>query len=91
MGAEANNLSGAEEYVSLSIKIGKPIDPKAEKNIRETVERADGVLADSLHISQKTLTICYDPLRISKDQVINLLKQAGVEFENIQSDRAPLL
>ena len=85
------NLSGAEEYVSLSIEIAKPIDPKAEKNVRETVEKADGVLADSLHITEKTLTICYDPVRISKDEVMNLLKQAGTEFENARTDRAPLL
>ena len=85
------NLSGAEEYVSLSIDIAKPIDPKAEKNVRETVEKADGVLADSLHMTEKTLTICYDPVRISKDEVMNLLKQAGTEFENPRTDRAPLL
>ena len=85
------NLSGAEEYVSLSIDIAKPIDPKAEKNVRETAEKADGVLADSLHITEKTLTICYDPVRISKDEVMNLLKQAGTEFENARTDRAPLL
>ena len=85
------NLSGAEEYVSLSIEIVKPIDPKAEKNVREAVDKADGVLADSLHIGEKTLTICYDPVRIGKDEVINLLKQAGAEFESVQTDRAPLL
>ena len=85
------NLSGAEEYVSLSIDIAKPIDPKAEKNVRETVEKTDGVLADSLHITEKTLTICYDPVRISKVEVMNLLKQAGTEFENARTDRAPLL
>ena len=84
------NLSGAEEYVSLSIDMAKPIHPMAEKNIRETVEKADGVLADSLHISEKTLTICYDPAKISKDEVINLLKP-GAEFESAQIDRAPLL
>ena len=85
------NLSGAEEYVSLSIEIAKPIDPKAEKNVREAVDKTDGVLADSLHIGEKTLTICYDPVRIGKDEVINLLKQAGAEFESVQTDRAPLL
>jgi hypothetical protein len=91
MGEDTKNLSGAEEYVSLSVKIAKPINPKAEKNVREAVDRANGVLADSLHITEKTLTICYDPARIGKDEVINLLKQAGVELENVQTDRAPLL
>ena len=91
MGDEAKNLSGAEEYVSLSIQTARPIDPKAEKNVREAVDKADGVLADSLHISEKTLTICYDPVRIGKDEVINLLKQAGAELASVQSDRAPLL
>ena len=91
MSDEAKNLSGAEEYVSLSIEIAKPIDPKAEKNVREAVDKTDGVLADSLHIGEKTLTICYDPVRIGKDEVINLLKQAGAEFESVQTDRAPLL
>ena len=91
MSDEAKNLSGAEEYVSLSIEIAKPIDPKAEKNVREAVDKTDGVLADSLHIGEKTLTICYDPVRIGKDEVINLLKQAGAEFESVQTHRAPLL
>jgi hypothetical protein len=85
------NLSGAEEYISLSIQIAKPIDPKGEKNVRETVEKADGILADSLHISEKGLTICYDPAKIGKDEVINLLKQAGAEFDSVQTDRAPFL
>ena len=88
---DEENLSGAEEYVSLSIQIAKPIDPKSEKNVRETAEKADGVLADSLHIGEKTLTICYDPVRIGKDEVINLLKQAGAELDSVQTDRAPLL
>ena len=85
------NPSGAEEYVSLSIQIAKPIDPMGEKNVRQTVEKADGVLANSLHITEKTLTICYDPVRIGRDEVINLLKQAGTQFESVQTDRAPLL
>jgi len=85
------NLSGAEEYVSLSIKIARSIDPKDEKNLREAAEKADGVLPDSLHIGEKTLTICYDPARIDKDEVTNLLKQAGAQFESVQTDRAPLL
>jgi allophanate hydrolase subunit 1 len=55
------------------------------------VQKADGVVADSVHITEKTLTICYDPARISKDELINLLKQAGAELENAQTDRAPLL
>ena len=55
------------------------------------MEKADGVLADSLHLSEKTLTICYDPVRIGRDQVIDLLKQAGAELERAQTDRAPLL
>jgi len=88
---DEENLSGAEEYVSLSIQIAKPIDPKSEKNVRETAEKADGVLADSLHITEKMLTICYDPVRIGKDEVINLLKQAGAELDSVQTDRAPLL
>ena len=91
MSDEANSVSGAEEYVSLSMQMAKPIDPKGEQNIREAVEKADGVLADSLHLSEKTLTICYDPVRIGKDEVINLLKQAGAELASVQSDRAPLL
>ena len=88
---DEENLSGAEEYVSLSIQIAKPIDPKSEKNVQETAEKADGVLADSLHITEKMLTICYDPVRIGKDEVINLLKQAGAELDSVQTDRAPLL
>ena len=91
MSDEAKNLSGAEEYVSLSIEIAKPIDPKAEKNVREAVDKTDGVLADSLHITEKMLTICYDPVKIGKDEVINLLKQAGAELDSVQTDRAPLL
>jgi len=91
MDDEAKNLSGAEEYVSLSIEIAKPIDAKTEKNIREAVEKADGILDDSLHLTEKTITICYDPVRLGKDEVVNLLKQAGAEFDSVQADRAPLL
>jgi len=91
MADEAKNLSGAEEYVSLSVEIKEPIGPVIEKNVRESVAKADGVQPDSLHLSGKTITVCYDPARISKEELTDLLKQAGVELKTAQTDRAPLL
>jgi hypothetical protein len=91
MGDEAKNLSGAEEYVSLSVEIKELINASIETNIRDAVGKADGVLPDSLHLSEKTITVCYDPARISKEELTNLLKQAGVELKTAQTDRPPLL
>jgi hypothetical protein len=88
---EAEHLSGAEEYVSLAVEIKELINPAIEKTVRDVVGKADGVLPDSLHLSEKTITVCYDPARISKEELTNLLKQAGVELKTAQTDRAPLL
>ena len=88
---EAKNLSGAEEYVSLSVEIEGPIAPAIEKDVREAIGKAEGVLPDSLHLSEKTITLCYDPTRSSKENLTNLLKQAGVKFKAAETDRAPLL
>jgi hypothetical protein len=89
MAADAKNLSGAEEYVSLALEIGEPIAPATEKNVRDAVAKADGVLPDSLHVSEKAITLCYDPARITKEELTNLLEQAGVQAKTTETDRAP--
>lgn len=90
MNSEANDLSGAEDFVSIFVKTRQPIDGLAEKNVRDNVGKADGVVADSLHISERTITLCYDPARISQAQLATLLKRAGLEAEEVKFDRAPL-
>ena len=91
MADEAKNLSGAEEYISLAVEIEGTIAPTIEKSVREVVTKADGVLPDSLHLSEKRITLCYDPTRISKEELMSLLKQAGVALKTAQTNRAPLL
>jgi hypothetical protein len=88
-GSEKN--SGAEEYVSAEIKVASPIGPNEEKGIRDALAKIEGLEIDSLHIDECKVTVCYDPTRITSDELAKLISQAGASPGEIKTDRAPLL
>lgn len=91
MADPSEKSSGAEEYVSADIKVADPIGPKEEQGIRDALGKIEGLAIDSLHIAENQVTVCYDPTRVTSEELAKLISQAGVRTGEIDTDRAPLL
>lgn len=88
---EEGNLSGAEEYIAAEVEVTEEIGPIAEKAIRDAVMKTNGIRADSLGIEGRKVTAYYDPTRITKDELTNLISRAGAKPAEVQTERSPLL
>ncbi len=88
---EDENLSGAEEYIAAEIEVAQPIGPLEEKAIRNSVAKAEGVRGDSLAIDECKVSVYYDPTRITKEEVVKLISQAGAKPNEVHTERSPLL
>lgn len=88
---EEPNLSGAEEYIAAEIEVTEEIGPMVEKAIRDAVLKSKGIRTDSLGIEGRKVTVYYDPTRITKDELTNLISQAGAKPADVQTERSPLL
>lgn len=91
MGDDAEKLSGAEEYIAAEIDLTEPLDPEQEKNLRDALEQLDAQAFDSCDIGPKRISLCYDPTRTSKEELLQLIKQAGGKLEHVESEGSPLL
>jgi len=65
--------------------------PEAEKAVREALDEVENGTVDSLNVDERKISVCYDPTRISREQLTKLVSQAGAKPKEIQTDRAPLL
>jgi hypothetical protein len=91
MGDEAESLSGAEEYVSIEIELIEPLNPDAEKDLREALREMDAKAFDSCDIAPEKVSFCYDPTRTSRRQLLQLVQQAGGKLKHVESAASPLL
>ena len=83
--------SGAEEFVSVEMELAERLGPEAEKAVREALDKVESGTIDSLNVDERKISVCYDPTRISREQLTKLVSQAGAKPKEIQTDRAPLL
>jgi hypothetical protein len=88
---ESQNLSGAEEFIAVEIEFAQPIGPKEEKAIRDAIAKTKGLRPDSLGLDECKVTVYYDPTRITRDEVVKLVAQAGAKPDDVHTERAPLL
>ena len=91
MGDEAESLSGAEEYVSIEIELIEPLNPDSEKDLREALREIDAKAFDSCDIAPEKVSLCYDPTRTSRRQLLQLVQQAGGKLKHVESAASPLL
>ena len=91
MADDSDKPSGAEEYIAAEIELTDPLDPEQEKNLRDALEKIDPKAFDSCDIGPKKISICYDPTRTSKDDLLRIVKQAGGNLEHVESEGSPLL
>ena len=87
----SDQTSGAEEFVSLEIELAEQLAPGAEQAVREALDKVENGAIDSLNVDEKKISVCYDPTRISREQLTKLISQAGAKPKEIQTNRAPLL
>jgi len=87
----SDQTSGAEEFVSVEIELAERLGPEAEKAVREALDKVENGTIDSLNVDERKISVCYDPTRISREQLTKLISQAGAKPKEIQTNRAPLL
>ncbi|HEX4667027.1 MAG TPA: hypothetical protein VH207_10535 [Chthoniobacterales bacterium] len=91
MAEDANDLSGAEEYVAAEIELADPLGPEEEKSLRDALERLDAHAFESCDIGAKKISLCYDPTRTKKEDLLRLIRQAGGQVAHVESGGSPLL
>ncbi len=91
MADDAKRLSGAEEYVAAEIELTEPLALEQEKDLRGALAKIDPQAFDSCDVGPKKISLCYDPTRTSKEDLLKLIKQAGGKLEHLESEGSPLL
>ena len=75
----SDQTSGAEEFVSVEIELAEQLAPGAEKAVREALDKVENGAIDSLNLDERKISVCYDPTRISREQLTKLISQAGAK------------
>ena len=88
---DAKKLSGAEEYIAAEIDLSEPLNPDQEKTLRDSLEKIDPQAFDSCDIGTKRISLCYDPTRTSKEDLLQIVKRSGGKLEHVESEGSPLL
>jgi hypothetical protein len=72
--------SGAEEHVSLAVKLEHPLNPEQEKSLRDALLRMEneGAVA-SFGIEHNEVSVCYDPTKTSEKELTQLISWADGE------------
>ncbi len=91
MADDATTDSGAEEYVAAEIDLAEPLNPEQEKNLRDALDQFEAHAFDSCDIGAKKISICYDPTRTKKQDLLRLLEQCGGQLKHVESEGSPLL
>ena len=87
--AERGTSYGAP--TAAEIELAECLDPEQEKSLRNALAELDQRAFDSCDIGLKKISLCYDPTRTSKKELLQLIKQAGGTPEHIESEGSPLL
>ena len=86
-----DQTSGAEEFVSVEIELAEQLTPGSQKAVRDALEKIEKRAIDSIKVDETKILVCYDPTRISREELAKLISQAGAKTKEITTDRAPLL
>jgi hypothetical protein len=81
----------AEEYIALEVALADPLDPEQERNLRAALEGLAAQAFDSCDIGPKKISLCYDPTRTSKEELLQLVRQVGGKTAPVESEGSPLL
>ena len=87
---DAHEVSGAEEFVAAEIELAAPLDPQQEKDLRAALRKIDPRAFDSCDIAPEKISLCYDPTRTSKANLLELICQPGARLEKVTSEKSPL-
>jgi hypothetical protein len=91
MADDSEKDSGAEEYIAAEIDLAEPLDPEQEKALRDALDRIDSHAFDSCDIAPNKISLCYDPTRTKKEELLRLIEQAGGKLKHVESEGSPLL
>lgn len=83
--------SGAEEYVAAEIELTDALDPEQEKNLRDSLGELDSHALDSIDLGGNKISLCYDPTRTKKDDLLRLIERAGGKLKHVENESSPLL
>lgn len=91
MGDDSEKDSGAEEFIAAEIELAEPLDAEQEKNLRDAIAKLDPHALESSDLGPTKISLCYDPTRTSKRELLQLIEQAGGKLKNVESEGSPLL
>jgi hypothetical protein len=91
MADEQEKISGAEEYIAVKIELAEALNPEQEKNLRDALGKIDSQAFDSCDIDPKLISLCYDPTRTTKKDLLAAVARAGVKLGHVESEGSPLL
>ena len=91
MADNSEKFSGAEEYIAVEIELSESLNPDQERDLRDALEKLDSKAFDSCDIDPKKISLCYDPTRTTKEELVRLIQQAGGKPAHIASEKSPLL
>jgi hypothetical protein len=89
--ADSKEQFGAEEYIAAEIELASSLDPEQEKRLRDALAELDPYAFDSCDIGPKKISLCYDPTRTSKEELLQLVKRVGGKPEHVATESSPLL
>jgi hypothetical protein len=91
MAAGNEKDSGAEEFVAVEIELAASLSPEQEKNLRAALGEIDRRAFDSCDIEPEKISLCYDPTRTSKANLLQVIRQTGARLEKVTSEKSPLI
>ena len=91
MATEGEKDSGAEEFVAVEIELAAPLNPEQEKNLRAGLGKIDPRAFDSCDIAPEKISLCYDPTRTSKADLLQVIRQTGARLEKVTIEKSPLI
>ena len=91
MATEGEKVSGAEEFVAVEIGLAAPLNPEQGKNLRAALGEIDPRAFDSCGIAPAKISLCYDPTRTSKADLLQVIRQTGARLEKVTIEKSPLI
>ena len=59
--------------------------------MRDALSKLDPRTFASLDIGEKKISACYNPTRIAKDELLNIIAHSGLKLTKVETEGSPLL
>ncbi|HEY1770025.1 MAG TPA: hypothetical protein VGG02_07195 [Chthoniobacterales bacterium] len=89
--SDSEKRSGAEEFVAAEIELAEPLTPEQEKILRDALGQMPPQTFDSCDIGTEKISVSYDPTRVTKNELLKKIVEAGAKVKRVESEASPFL